>query len=109
MQSDSIPGVHLWLIMMKAYQAMNRHALQSIDSTGLCLSDFGVLEILLHKGPVPICSMCDKLQLTSGSLTAAIDRLEKKELVVRQFDDQDRRVRIVHLTDKGRALIEKMF
>jgi MarR family 2-MHQ and catechol resistance regulon transcriptional repressor len=108
-QSQTIPGVHLWLVMMKAYQAMSQHAEQSIEATGLCFSDFCILEILLHKGPVPICSMADKLQLTSGSLTAAIDRLEKKALVVRQLDAQDRRVRIVHLTETGRPLIEKLF
>jgi MarR family 2-MHQ and catechol resistance regulon transcriptional repressor len=102
-------GVHLWLILMKAYQSLERHAMNSIAGTGLCFSDFAVLETLLHKGPLPVNTIGAKIALTSGSSTAAIDRLEKKCLVRRASDATDRRTRIVHLTAKGKTLIHAAF
>src|SRR5260370_35373420 len=42
---------HVWLVMMKAMRALTRYAADGIEETGLGLSDFGVLEALLHKGP----------------------------------------------------------
>jgi MarR family 2-MHQ and catechol resistance regulon transcriptional repressor len=102
-------GVHLWLVLMKAYQSLHQRALDSIADTGLCFSDFAVLETLLHKGPLPVNTIGAKVALTSGSSTAAIDRLEKKSLVRRAPDATDRRTRIVHLTAKGKTLIEAAF
>ena len=41
---------HVWIVMMKAMRALTRYAAAGIEATGLGLSDFGVLEVLLHKG-----------------------------------------------------------
>jgi MarR family 2-MHQ and catechol resistance regulon transcriptional repressor len=73
------------------------------------LSDFAVLEVLLHKGPQPVNVIGKKVLLTSGSITTAIDRLEKRKLVNRAAHPEDRRARLVELTDKGRRLIEAAF
>ena len=102
-------GVHLWLVLMKAYQALQQRAMHSIAGTGLCFSDFAVLETLLHKGPLPVNTIGAKIALSSGSSTAAIDPLEKKGLVRRAADPTDRRTRIVHLSEEGKALIRKAF
>lgn len=102
-------GIHLWLVLWKAYTAMRGHALHNIECLGLGLSDFGVLEILLHKGPQPVNMLGAKLELTSGSISVAIDRLERKKLVERKTDAEDRRTRVVHLTPAGRKLIESAF
>jgi MarR family 2-MHQ and catechol resistance regulon transcriptional repressor len=103
------PGVHLWLVLWKAFDALQVHALESIRSLGLGLSDFGVLEVLLHKGPLPVNALGAKIRLTSGSISIAIDRLEEKGLVERKDDPDDRRARIVHLSTQGRTLIECAF
>lgn len=102
-------SAHLWLVLMKASQAIREHDLRSIESSGLCFSDFATLELLLHKGPLPVNLIGEKVQLTSGSITTAIDRLEKRDLVQRQLSPTDRRVRLVQLTETGRALIERFF
>lgn len=102
-------GIHLWLILWKAHDALQACAVGSINSLEMCLSDFGVLEILLHKGPTPINEIGKKLMLTSGAITASIDRLEKRGLVERVFCTKDRRARIVHLTKAGEALISETF
>ena len=102
-------GAHLWLIVWKAFQALREHAEAHIASLGLGFSDFGVLEALLHRGPLPINQIGEKVNLTSGSITAAVDRLESKGLLERRNDAEDRRARIVHLTEAGTRLIECAF
>ena len=94
-------GIHLWLVLWKAYEAVRRHAERHIHSLGLGFSDFAVLEVLLHKGPTPVNTIGELVHLTSGSITAAIDRLEQKSLVERCTDPSDRRARVVHLTEAG--------
>src|SRR5213595_3995174 len=102
-------GVHLWLVLMKAFQALLPHAAGSIKRTELGDSDFRVLEVLLHKGPLPVNTIGPKVWLTPGSISVAVDRLVKKGLVSRKDDPDDRRVRQVELTAKGRALITRGF
>ena len=102
-------GVHIWLVMWKAARAVEACAVKSIASVEMCSSDFAVLEALLHKGALPVNVIGRKVLLTSGSITTAIDRLEKKGLVERRDDRRDRRARIVHLTREGRKLIKKAF
>ena len=107
MQDSS--GVHLWLVLMKAFHALIPHATESIKRTELGDSDFRVLEALLHKGPLPVNTIGPKVWLTPGSISVAVDRLVKKGLVSRKDRAGDRRVRQVELTAKGRALITRGF
>ncbi len=104
-----IAGIHLWLILMKAYRALAQVDARSVAASGLGLSDFGVLEILLHKGPLPVNTIGRQVMLTSGSITTAVDRLEEKQLVRRKACPKDRRVTYVTLTTTGRALIRRVF
>jgi MarR family 2-MHQ and catechol resistance regulon transcriptional repressor len=94
---------------MKAFQALIPHAARSIKRTELGDSDFRVLEVLLHKGRLPVNTIGPKVWLTPGSISVAVDRLVKKGLVSRQDQAGDRRVRQVELTAKGRALITSGF
>ncbi len=100
---------HVWLVMMKAMRALTRYAAAGIDETGLGLSDFAVLEVLLHKGPLPVNTIGPMVELTPGSISIAVDRLFAKGLVSRVESTEDRRVRIVALTPRGRALIDSAF
>src|SRR5712691_13337191 len=102
-------GVHVWLVFMKAFQALLPHAAQSIERTKLGGSDFRVLEVLPHKGPLPVKTIGPKVWLTPGSISVAVDRLVIKGLVSRKDHPDDRRVRRVELTAKGRALITRGF
>ncbi len=102
-------GVHVWLVLWKAAQAVEAYAKRSIGDSELCGSDFAVLEALLHKGALPINEIGRKVLLTSGSITVAIDRLAAKGLVERRASADDRRARIVHLTREGRKLITRAY
>ncbi|MEP6663950.1 MAG: MarR family transcriptional regulator [Verrucomicrobiota bacterium] len=109
MAKANTTGVHIWLVLWKATSAIEEHALRSIDQLGMCQSDFAVLEVLLHKGPLPVNAIGKKVLLTSGSSTTAVDRLVKRKLVQRKWGHEDRRVCLVHLTSGGRRLITKAF
>ena len=100
---------HVWLVMMRAMRALTRYAAAGIEETGLGLSDFGVLEILLNKGPLPVNAIGPIVDLTPGSISVAVDRLFAKGLVTRVESTEDRRVRIVALTPRGRDLIRSAF
>ena len=102
-------ATHLWLLLWRAHDSLREHAEKHIASLGIGFSDFAVLEYLLHKGPAPVNTIGAKIRLTSGSITAAIDRLERKAMVERQDDPSDRRARVVHLTESGRKVIECAF
>ena len=100
---------HVWLVMMKAMRALTRYAAAGIEETALGLSDFGVLELLLHKGPLPVNTIGPIVSLTPGSISIAVDRLVAKGLVSRVESAEDRRVRIVTLTPRGKDLIVSAF
>jgi len=102
-------GLHLWLILWKAYESVRAHGERQVRASGLGFSDFAVLEVLLHKGPTPVNTIGQKVYLSSGSITAAVDRLEARGLVRRCNEPADRRTRVVHLTEAGRKLIECAF
>src|SRR5258707_15579521 len=109
MKKDTPTPVHTWLVMMKAMQAITRYVLADLEESGLGISDFAVLEVLLHKGPLPVNVIGPKVNLTPGSISVAVDRLLAKGLVSRVESSQDRRVRIVALTPRGKSLITPIF
>jgi MarR family 2-MHQ and catechol resistance regulon transcriptional repressor len=103
------PAIYTWLVLMKAHRTLKRHAERSIEALDMCLSDFAILEALLHKGPQSVRDLGRRVELTSGSMTTAIDRLETRGLVTRADHPTDRRTWVIHLTPDGTALISKVF
>src|SRR6201987_6450014 len=109
MPQGSQKSDHVWLVMIKAMHALTRYAAAGIEETGLGDSDFRVLEVLLHKGPLPVNTIGPIVDLTPGSISIAVDRLFAKGLVTRVESTEDRRVRIVALTARGKDLIVSAF
>jgi MarR family 2-MHQ and catechol resistance regulon transcriptional repressor len=109
MKKTSSDAVHVWLVLNKALQAITRYAATGIQHAGLGDSDFRVLEVLLHKGPLPVNTIGPKVNLTPGSISVAVGRLYDKGLVSRVENAEDRRIRIVALTPSGRELIVPAF
>src|ERR1700676_2110489 len=99
----------LLLVLSRCHRALNQIAERSIEDAGLCLTDFAALEALLHKGPLTITEIQSKVLLASGSMTAAVDRLEKKGLLVRTPAPGDRRAKVLELTGEGRRVAETVF
>jgi MarR family 2-MHQ and catechol resistance regulon transcriptional repressor len=102
-------GVHLWLILLKAFHAIGAYVEPKLRESGLGSSDFRVLEVLLHKGPMAVNTIGPKVLLTPGSISTAVERLHERGLVARFDCAKDRRRRIVDLTLEGRNLISCVF
>ena len=98
-------GSHIRLVFGKANRAVEEIDRKSISHTGLNVTDFMILEALLHKGPLPINEIGKKILLTSGSMTAASNRLVERGLIERIQDPADGRRFYLHLTKKGLKLI----
>ena len=109
MAKNPADPVHCWLVWMKASQAVSRYLYAGLAKTGLCDSDFRILEALLNRGPLPVNTIGPKVNLTPGSISVAVDRLLDRGLVSRVESREDRRVRVVSLTPKGKELIAPVF
>jgi MarR family 2-MHQ and catechol resistance regulon transcriptional repressor len=106
-KANKINAVDVFLALQRTYRAMLCRVEQSKEKAGLGDSDFRVLEVLMLQGSLPVNVIGGLIGLTTGSITTAVDRMEEKWLVVRKNDPNDRRIRIVELTSRGRKLIEK--
>ena len=95
--------------MMRAADAVTTRMHRHLMDAGLTLSQFGVLEVLYHKGSLCQRDIGKKILKTSGNITMVIDNLEKRKLVVRGKDPADRRRMLVKLTGKGLDLIQALF
>ena len=102
-------ALHAWLIMLKAWRSISRYLLPALLEEGLGESDFRVLEVLLHKGPMPVNALGPKVDLNPGSVSVAVDRLYNKGFVSRVECTHDRRVRTVALTEKGKQMFQPLF
>ena len=112
-EKDPLPSettaASLWVVMMKAYRSMQNFVEMTLVERGMGLSDFMILEVLLHKGAMSMSEIGDKVLLANPSITAAVGRLERLGYVTRQNADGDRRVRTVQLTREGRKTIRTIF
>ncbi|HEY9681443.1 MAG TPA: MarR family transcriptional regulator [Oculatellaceae cyanobacterium] len=102
-------SLKLYVVLSRASNAMQQCAAAHIGGAGLIPTDFAILECLLHKGNLPICAIGSKVLLANASMTAAIDRLERRRLVQRVNCEFDRRTKLISLTDNGRELITSIF
>src|SRR5207253_7197751 len=109
MDKNSRDPVHCWLVWGKAFQSASKYLYAGLEETGIDDTDFRILEALLNKGPLPVNTIGPKVNLTPGSISIAVDRLLDRGLVSRVESHQDRRVRVVSLTAKGKELIAPAF
>ncbi|EHB56609.1 MULTISPECIES: MarR family transcriptional regulator [Paenibacillus] len=101
--------LHLMVILARAYNAVMTHSNRSIQSHGLNSTEFGVLDVLYHKGPQPLQKIGEKVLISSGNITYVVDKLQKKNLLVRRASAEDRRVIYAELTPEGKAFFESIF
>jgi MarR family transcriptional regulator, 2-MHQ and catechol-resistance regulon repressor len=109
MDKNSRDPVHCWLVWGKAFHAAAKYLYAGLEEAGIDDTDFRILEVLLNKGPLPVNTIGPKVNLTPGSISTAVDRLVERGLVSRVESPEDRRVRLVSLTVKGKELIAPIF
>jgi MarR family 2-MHQ and catechol resistance regulon transcriptional repressor len=99
----------VWIAIAHCYRAMSSLIERSFLDSGLSLTDFMLLEALLHKGSMTITEIQASVLLATGSMTAAVDRLESKGLIARTLSKSDRRARVLQLTGEGKAVITRAY
>lgn len=107
--TGSDTALKLWVVLARAFDALEHHSRASIARFGLGTTEFGVLEVLYHKGELPVCEVQRRILVESSSTTYVVDKLVKRGLVRRRASGQDRRVILLALTPAGRRLIGRIF
>src|SRR3989441_2882680 len=102
-------ALKLWVVLARAFDAVERHSRVSIARFGLGTTEFGVLEVLYHKGELPVCEVQRRILVESSSTTYVVDKLVKRGLVRRRHSNADRREVLLALTPTGRRLIQTIF
>jgi MarR family 2-MHQ and catechol resistance regulon transcriptional repressor len=100
--------LRLWAALARAYGAVQAHAADDLARHGLTPAEFGVLEALLHRGPMLVGEVQRRVLVSSGGITYLVDRLEKRGLVERRGHPLDRRARLAALTADGETLVKRI-
>nr|WP_318247507.1 MarR family transcriptional regulator [Rossellomorea aquimaris] len=106
---DTKQSLKLFIVLSRAFKALNEEINKNIQENGLNPTEFAVLELLYHKGDQPLQQIGGKILLASGSITYVVDKLEKKGYLKRVACPNDRRVTYAQITGEGRSLIDGIF
>jgi MarR family transcriptional regulator, 2-MHQ and catechol-resistance regulon repressor len=109
MTNESTQSLKLFIVLSRAYKAINEQVNKFIQTKGLNPTEFAVLELLYHKGDQPLQQIGGKILLASGSITYVVDKLEEKGLLKRVACPKDRRVTFASITEEGKAFIGEIF
>lgn len=101
--------LNAFIKLMRASESVNMRLNRHLSEAELTVSQFGVMEALLHLGPLNQKSLGEKLLKSGGNITLVIDNLEKCGHVKRQRDPDDRRAMLVSLTEEGESFIRDFF
>ncbi len=106
---EEIEALNAYICLMRASDTLNARLNTFLNSLNLTVSQFGILECLYHLGPICQKAISTKILKSTGNITTVIDNLEKRELVKRVRQKDDRRYILIHLTEKGKRIISEIF
>ncbi len=102
-------ALRMWVKLARAYSTLNRLSGDDIRAYGVTQAQFGVLEALGHLGPMRLGELARKMLISCGNTTVIVDNLEEEGLLERTAHSEDRRVKVVQLTPKGRKFFLEVF
>jgi len=102
-------SLNAFINLLRATNSLEARLSKNLDKFNLTTSQFGVLEALYHLGPMSQKKIGEKILKSGGNITKVVDNLEKKNLLTREKNLQDRRFYNIKLTQNGKSLIEKIF
>lgn len=107
--NQEVQALNAYITLFRAADSLAARGNTRLEAMGLTTGQFGVLEALLHLGPLCQRELGEKLLRTGGNITLVVDNLERDGLVRRERSRRDRRLVTVRLTPKGEKLIRKVF
>ena len=105
---DEIQAVNAYIKLQRAADSVLARATHHLASASLTLSQYGVLDLLFHLGPLRLGQIAEKVLKSEGNITTVVDNLERAGLVRRERSVKDRRAVTVSLTEEGRRLISEV-
>lgn len=105
---EEISALDCFIKLLRASDSVNAATVSQIQANGLTESQFGILEALLHLGPLNQNQLAEKILKSGGNITLVIDNLLKHGLVVKEKRENDRRCFWISLSDQGERLIKKL-
>lgn len=106
---DEVRALDVYIKLMRAADSATNRIHKHLDTVKLTITQFGVLEALFHIGPLYQRDLAEKLLKSGGNITLVVDNLEKRGLVKREREVEDRRCIKVYLTEQGQHLIKDIF
>ncbi|MDC7241379.1 MAG: MarR family transcriptional regulator [Spirochaetales bacterium] len=106
---ESDMNLKLMIALLRSMQHLRKGEMENISAAGLTISQFGVLEMLYHKGDLRICEIIEKTLSTGGNMTVVVANLVKEGLVLRRKDPDDGRASVLSLSEKGREKMAALF
>jgi len=106
---ETAQALRTWIALARAHNAVAQLATADVARHDLTTAEFGVLEVLYHKGPMLLNEVQRRILVSSGGITYLVDRLEKRGLVERRDCPGDRRARLAALTEDGQQLVASIF
>ncbi len=106
---EQVRALETFIKLVRATETLNARLQTYLSEQGLTLGQLGVLEALLHLGPMCQRALGKKLLRSDANVTTVLDNLERVGLIRRERSAQDRRLVNVELTEDGRALIGRIF
>ncbi|MDY5049969.1 MAG: MarR family transcriptional regulator [Candidatus Mucispirillum faecigallinarum] len=97
------------IALHRVVNAVDSKTIKLVKSYGLSLGQFAVLEVLYHKGEMTVGQVQKKILSTTGTMPVIIKNLEKRKLISHKEDENDKRKRLLYITDKGRDIISQVF
>ena len=99
----------LTTILFRTFQHVQSVIKQDIESYDLNIAEFGTLEVLYHKGELPIQAIGQKVLMANSSMTYVIEKLIEKKWITKMQNPQDRRNMLITLSDQGKIFFEEIF
>jgi MarR family 2-MHQ and catechol resistance regulon transcriptional repressor len=104
-----VRALNAYINLVRASDSVLSKIAVHLESEGVTMGQFAVLEALLHLGPMCQHALAEKLLRSGGNMTLVVDNLQKQGWVKRQRQEKDRRMVEIHLTPRGRRLITRIF
>jgi MarR family 2-MHQ and catechol resistance regulon transcriptional repressor len=106
---DIETAVGTYVKLLRAARSVAARVEKLLVNEGLTMTQLGVLEAVLHKGPLTHRELGRKVLTSAANMTDVVNKLEARGLVARLRCPADHRLVHVKLTSCGQALIERVF
>ncbi len=102
-------SLKLFVVMSKAMRSIDLAVEKEIKKLGINPSEFGILEVLYHKGELPVQEIAEKILISSSRISYTLKQLEKKGFIERRACQKDGRITYIQLSASGSRLMDELF